>query len=86
MRRLRPFQVAAQESGFINARAHEDGTVLWLSRQTPDPASSTHQRICMDTLTVSATVYWTDSRGNAASKTFRKPQALKEWLAKDPVP
>lgn len=33
MRRLRPFQVAAQESGFLHSRGTEDDTVLGLSRR-----------------------------------------------------
>jgi hypothetical protein len=51
----------------------------------PDAKSQIHPQICMDSLTVSATAYWTDSQGNPASKSFRKPSALKEWLAMDPV-
>lgn len=39
----------------------------------------------MDTLTFSATVYWVDSQGKSASKTFRKPLELLEWLALDQV-
>jgi len=85
MRRLLPFQAAAQESGFLNVKGREGSTVVWLSRQTPGTTSKSHQRICMDSLTVSATVYWSDSQGNVASKSFRKSQALKEWLAMDPV-
>ena len=83
MWRLRPFQAAAQENGFVHARGSEDSTVQWLTRQTPDTTSKTHQRICVDSLTASATVYWTDSQGNVASKSFRRPLALKEWLAMD---
>jgi hypothetical protein len=83
MNRLRTFQAAAHESGFVNEKPRHDGTVLWLRRETSDPKSKTHQRICMDTLTVSATVYSVDSRGNPSSKSFRQPLALKEWLALD---
>ena len=85
MIRLRPFLVAAQESGFLHVSESHNGTVLWVKRQTPDANSQTHPRICMDSLTVSATAYWTDSQGNPASKSFRRPLALKEWLAMDPV-
>lgn len=85
MNRLRLFQAAAHESGFVNVNEHLAGTVLWLTRKTPDPTSKAHQRICMDTLTFSATVYWVDSQGKSASKTFRKPLELLEWLALDQV-
>ena len=81
MHRLRPFLIAAEESGFVHVRECHNGTVLWLNRHTPDASSQAHPRICMDSLTVSATAYWTDSQGNPASKSFRKPLALKEWLA-----
>jgi hypothetical protein len=69
----------------VTVKEHHDGTILWLRRETPNAKSKTHQRICMDTLTVSATVYWVDSQGNPSSKSFRKLLELREWLALDPV-
>jgi hypothetical protein len=85
MNPLHTFQITAHESGFVDVREYNAGTVIWLRRKTQDPISKTHQRICMDSLTASATVYWTDSLGKADSKTFRAPNLLREWLAKDLV-
>jgi hypothetical protein len=82
---LKTFQAAAHEGGFVDVRECEDGTVLWLRRETPDIGSKTHQRICMDSLTASATVYWMNNLGKVESKTFRAASLLREWLALDPV-
>jgi len=86
MNRLRRFLDAAQESGFVNVRESQNDTIRWLKRETSDAKSKTHHRICMDALTVSATVYWMDSQGNVASKSFRKPLEFREWLAFETAP
>ena len=56
------------------------GTVLWLGRKAPDMARETHQRMCIDSLTNSATVYWMSVPGDLKSKTFRDVPALQEWF------
>ena len=85
MERLQAFQAVAHESGFVDVQECDDGTVLWLRRETQDAATQTHQRICIDSLTNSVTVYWTTSDGRMDSKTFRTASGLQEWLAPDPV-
>ncbi len=85
MIRLRTFLDAAQANGFVRVRESQNDTILWLRREPSGAKSKTQKRICMDTVTVSATVYWMDSQGNVASKSFRKPLEFKEWLALEPV-
>jgi hypothetical protein len=81
MEELQAFQVAARESGFISAEESKDGTVLWLKKLAPDASTGTHQRLCLDSLTKSATVFWTNARGQTDSKTFRGAAALRDWLS-----
>ena len=81
MEELQSFQTAARESGFIAAGESRDGTVLWFRKVTPDAPSGTHQRLCLDSMTKSATVYWTNVRSLTESKTFRSVATLREWIS-----
>jgi hypothetical protein len=80
MERLQAFQTAARESGFIKVKEGAQGTVLWLKKSAPDAARDPHQRMCIDSLTNSVTVYWTAAAGKINSKTFRDVVALQEWF------
>jgi hypothetical protein len=80
MESLQAFQTAARESGFVEVNEFAEETVLWLRRKAPDTARETHQRMCIDSLTNSATVYWMDVPGKVNSKTFRGVPALQEWF------
>jgi hypothetical protein len=82
---LQAFRTIAHDGGFIDLEESENGTVLWLRRQSPDAPTNTHQRICMDSVTNSVTVYWTTSLGKVESKTFRTATDLREWLASQAV-
>jgi hypothetical protein len=77
---LQSFQVAARQRGFTEINESGGGTVLWLRRKAPDTARETHQRMCIDSLTRSATVYWMTAPGDLKSKTFRDVPALQEWF------
>jgi hypothetical protein len=77
MEKLQAFQAAAREGGFVEVEEAEGGTVLWFRKDTADVGTETHQRICMDSLTNSATVYWATVPGKIDSKTFRSAPALK---------
>jgi hypothetical protein len=79
MEELQAFQAAAKECGFIAAEESRDGTVLWFRKTTPDAPSGTHQRLCLDSMTKSATVYWTNAGGLTESKTFRSVDTLRDW-------
>jgi len=77
---IQAFQVAACRCGFIELDECGDGTVVWFKKTTADAATRTHQRMCIDRLTNSATVHWTNVRGKVDSKTFRSVTMLQEWL------
>jgi hypothetical protein len=85
MEKLQAFQAAALEGGFVEVEETEGGSVLWFRKDTADAATETHQRICMDSLTNSVTVYWATAPGKIESKTFRNVPALKEWFARQPA-
>jgi hypothetical protein len=77
MEKLKEFQEAARKHGFVEAEETEDGTVLWLKRPTVDA----EDRICIDSVSNSATVYWATIPWQIKSKTFRVAAGLEQWLA-----
>jgi len=77
---LQAFQAAARQRGFVEVNESEEGTVLWLRRNGAETARDTHERMCIDGLTNSATVYWMTVPGKVNSKTFRGVPALQEWF------
>lgn len=79
------FQSAALEAGFIEVNESPEENVQWLRKRLPDPGMDTHQRICIDGLTKSATVYWMNIAGKIDSKTFRGVPALEEWIKSGPL-
>jgi hypothetical protein len=85
MLRLQAFQTAAREGGFVKVSESGEGNVLWLRKSAPDTVSETHQRMCIDSLTNSVTVYWMAPPGTVNSKTFRVVAALQEWFKLSPV-
>jgi hypothetical protein len=80
MQKLQAFQTAARQGGFVAVNESAEGTVLWLRKKTPDTARETYQRMCIDSLTNSVTVYWMTVPGKVSSKTFRGVPALQEWF------
>jgi len=85
MHSLREFQDAAHERGFVDIKECDDGCVLWLRQQSPDALSKTHQRICLDAQTNSATLYWMNSSEKVVSKTFRSAAGLRAWFSLRPA-
>ena len=85
MKKLQEFQAAAREGGFVEVEECEQGTVLWLRKETPDAATQTHQRICIDSGANILTVYWMNALGKIDSKTFRNVPSLQEWFALQPA-
>ena len=81
MEELQTFQAAAREGGFVAAGESKDGTVLWFRKATPDASTGSHQRLCLDAMTNSATVFWTNAQGQTNSKTFRSVTLLRERLS-----
>jgi hypothetical protein len=81
--KLQLFQAAAREGGFVEVNEAANGTVLWL-KNTPDKAQETPLRMCIDSLTNSATVFWKTLPGKLNSRTFRSVPALQEWIELKP--
>ncbi|HZV60689.1 MAG TPA: hypothetical protein VFF42_10120 [Candidatus Eremiobacteraceae bacterium] len=81
---LQAFQTAARNVGFVEVKEVAEGTVLWLRKSNPDTAREMDQRMCIDSLTNSVTVFWRISPAQVNSKTFRGVPALQEWLAIPP--
>jgi hypothetical protein len=81
MEKLQAFQAAAREAGFVVTQESEEGTVLWLKKATADA----EDRICIDSLTKSATVYWATIPWKINSKTFREESALRAWILSRPA-
>jgi hypothetical protein len=77
MDELKAFQDAARKNGFVDVEETEDGTVLWLRRPTGDA----EDRLCIDNVTNSATVYWATIPWKINSRTFRVVSALEQWFA-----
>jgi hypothetical protein len=80
MEKLQEFQAAAREGGFVAAEESEEGTILWLKKATAE----SEDRICIDSLTKSATAYWATMPWKINSKTFREVSALREWILSRP--
>ena len=77
MDKLQPFQAAAREGGFSEVKENPDGTVLWMRKPTADA----EDRMCLDSLTNSVTVFWRTPPSKVNSRTFRNVPALQEWFA-----
>jgi hypothetical protein len=81
MEKLQAFQAAARQGGFVDAEETDDGTVLWLKKATAEA----EDRICLDSLTSSATVFWASIPWKINSKTFRQVSGLQEWMLSRPA-
>jgi hypothetical protein len=77
MEKLTEFQAVARKNGFVDVEETEDGTVLWLRR----PTANAEDRLCIDSVTNSATVFWASIPWQINSKTFRVVSALEQWFA-----
>ena len=69
------FRSVVRENDFIEVGECQDGTTSWFSK------GSANMRLCVDGVTNSATVFWANSPGQLASKTFRTVNSLQEWFA-----
>jgi hypothetical protein len=85
MEKLQDFQVAALTDGFIEVKDNEDGSVAWFRNALPDPGTNVHKRLCIDSLTRSATIYWETDGAKLNSKTFRTASSMQAWLSLNPV-
>jgi hypothetical protein len=81
MVKLQEFQSAARENGFIQVGESEEGSTVWFRNAIPDAGTEVHKRMCLDSLTNSATVFWETLPAKLNSKTFRTAAALQDWFA-----
>ena len=77
MDKLTDFQVAARKNGFVDVEETDEGTVLWLRRAT----TNAEDRLCIDSSSNTATVFWATIPWKINSKTFRFVSELEGWFA-----
>jgi hypothetical protein len=85
MLKLQEFQSTARDNGFLEVGESEEGSTVWFRKTTPDKDTEVHRRLCIDSLTNSATLFWETVPAKLNSKTFRSASALKEWLVLNPA-
>ena len=81
MEKLQEFQSVARENGFIEVGESEQGSAVWFRNATADAGTDVHKRLCIDSLTNSATVFWETVPAKLNSMTFRTVSALRAWFA-----
>jgi hypothetical protein len=78
METLQQFQSAVRENGFIEVGESRDGSAAWFRKATPDANTSVHKRLCIDSLTNSATVFWETAPTQMHSRRASdRPRALE---------
>jgi hypothetical protein len=78
--KLQEFRTAAHENGYDDTNENAAGSIIWLRKATPDIGTDVHKRLCIDSITDSATVFWQTVPAKLNSKTFRTVSSLKDWL------
>jgi hypothetical protein len=81
MQNLQDFQLAARENGFVEVGESEEGSTVWFRNAIPDAGTNVHKRLCVDSLTNSATVFWETVPAKLNSMTFRSVSSLRAWFA-----
>jgi hypothetical protein len=49
--------MAARENGYDEINENVEGSIVWLRKATPDVGTYVHKRLCIDSVTDSATVF-----------------------------
>jgi hypothetical protein len=80
MNKHQVFQSAARENGYTEANVYGGGSAVWFRKATPDQGTEVHRRLCIDSITGSATVFWQTVPAKLNSKTFRSVSSLKAWF------
>ena len=81
MLKLQEFQCAARENGYADVNEFERCNTVWLRKVAPDVGTDVHRRLCIDSLTDSATVFWQTGSTKVNSKTFRSVSSLRDWFS-----
>src|SRR4029077_127948 len=82
--KLQAFRIAARQEGFLEVPESAWETVLWLCKDAPLANRDLYQRMCIDSVTNSVTIYWMAALGKLNSKTFRGVPAMQEWFKLEP--
>jgi hypothetical protein len=77
MLKLQEFQSTARDNGFLEVGESEEGSTVWFRKTTPDKDTDVHKRLCIDSLTNSATLFWETVPAKLNSRTFRSVSALQ---------
>jgi hypothetical protein len=80
MNKHQEFQSAARENGYAESNECGGESAIWFRKMTPDQGTEVHKRLCIDSLTGSATVFWQTATAKFNSKTFRTVSSLKTWF------
>lgn len=80
MGKLQQFQFVARVNGYAEVSRSNSGSTVWFKKTAPDANTNADKRLCVDSLTDSATVFWETLPAKPNSKTFRSVSALTEWL------
>jgi hypothetical protein len=80
MTKLQQFESAARENGYVEINEYDEGNAAWFRKATPDAGTDVHKRLCIDSLTDSATIFWQTAPKKLNSKTFRTVSSLKDWF------
>ncbi len=72
------FRSAVRENGFIEVGESHDGSAAWFRKAMPDANTSVHKRLCIDSLTNSAPVFWETAPTQLHSKTFRNVKSIED--------
>jgi hypothetical protein len=84
MNKYQGFQSAARENGYAESNECGGGSAIWFRKAAPDQGTEVHKRLCIDSLTGSATVFWQTVPARLNSKTFRTVSSLKDWFDSTP--
>jgi hypothetical protein len=80
MGKLQEFQFVARLNGYAEVCKSTEGSIVWFRKTAPDADTNAHKRLCIDSVTDSATAFWDTVPARHNSKTFRTVAALKEWF------
>jgi hypothetical protein len=80
MGKLQEFRTAARQNGYAETNEYQAGSIVWLKKPKPHAGTDLHERLCIDSVTDSATVFWQSAPRKLNSKTFRSVASLTDWF------
>jgi hypothetical protein len=79
MLEIQRLHAIALANGFKKSRVSQDGTTTWLYK-TSDCTGNTDKKMCIDSVTRSATTFRLEGDQILDSRTFRNGQEMQAWL------